>query len=143
LAEEYRSILLTKFIIHQPRFLNKLSEFLEIHADPFSRLDVPGCILVEYEHQELCVCLKNVIGLHEPVTLLPPFVLVIPIRVIFNDFLTVRLEALFPKEFHGLSLALGRAILDVSFHRHFDHGLEKLVTDDSLGVIVLSLHFRV
>jgi hypothetical protein len=116
---------------------------LDVHADPLSRLDIPGCILVEYEHQELCVSFKDVIGLHEPVTLLPPFVLVIHIRVLFHDLLTVRLEVLFPKLPHGLSFTLGRAKLDVTFHSHLHDGLEKLVTDDSLRAIVLSVHNRV
>jgi hypothetical protein len=116
---------------------------LDIHADPLSRLDVPGCIFVEYEHQELSVRFKDVIGLHEPVTLLPPFVLVVHIRVLFDGLLTVRLEILFPKLPHGLSFTLGRAKLDVTFHSHLHDGFEKLVTDDPLGAIVLSVHFRV
>ncbi len=77
------------------------------------------------------MCFKDVIGFHEPVTLLPPFVLVIYIRVLLHDLLTVRLKDLFPKLFHRLSLTLGRAIIDVTFHSHFNHGFEKLVTDDS------------
>ena len=86
---------------------------------------------------------KDVIGLHEPVPLLPPFILVIHIRVLFGDLQAMRLKVLFPKLLHGLCFTICRAKLDVTFYGHFHDCLEKLVTDDPFGAIELCVHFRV